>query len=115
MTRLIVYNIEYCEGMTGLWYDYLKFWKIFFPPKGLDQRIVNHIKIMKPDILALFEVDTGSFRAKKDEVVFFEKQLGMKSFVEKVKYPFQGWLRLFHFVPILNKQANAIYSQRKAL
>ena len=113
MVRLIVYNIEYCEGTTGLWYDYLKFWKLFFPPKGLDQRIVDHIKKLKPDILALIEVDTGSFRAKKDEVVFFEKGLGMKNFVEKVKYPFEGWLKLFHYVPILNKQANAIIAKEK--
>jgi len=113
MVRLIIYNIEYCEGVTGLWYDYLKFWKIFFPPKGLDQRIVDQLKKLKPDILALVEVDTGSFRAKKDEVVFFEKKLGMKDFVEKIKYPFEGWLKLFHYVPILNKQANAIIAKEK--
>ena len=113
MVRLIVYNIEYCEGMTGLWWEYLKFWRIFFPPKDLDQRIVEKIKKLKPDIFALIEVDTGSFRSKKDEVVFFEKQLGMRSFVEKVKYPFEGWLKLFHFIPILNKQANAIIAKEK--
>lgn len=113
MVRLICYNIEYCEGIEGLWYQYLEFWKIFFPPKGLDQRIVDSMKRLKPDILALVEVDTGSFRAKKDEVVFFEKKLGMKSFVEKVKYPFYHWLKLFHYVPILNKQANAIISKFK--
>jgi len=113
MVRLIVYNIEYCEGMTGLWWEYFKLWRIFFPPKDLDQRIVDQIKKLKPNILALVEVDTGSFRAKKDEVVFFEKQLGMRSFVEKVKYSFEGWLKLFHFVPILNKQANAIIAKQK--
>ena len=113
MVRLIVYNIEYCEGMTGLWWEYLKFWRIFFSKKNLDQKIVDQVKKLKPDIFALVEVDTGSFRAKKDEVVFFEKQLGMKSFVEKVKYPFEGWLKLFHFVPILNKQANAIIAKEK--
>ncbi len=113
MIRLIVYNIEYCEGMTGLWWEYLKFWKIFSPPKNLDQKIVNQIKKLKPDIFAPVEIDTGSFRAKKDEVVFFEKQLGMKSVAEKVKYPFEGWLKLFHYVPILNKQANAIIAKEK--
>ena len=113
MTRLIVYNIEYCEGMLGLWYEYLKFWRIFFPPKNLDKRIINKIKNLAPDILALVEVDTGSFRAKKDEVKFFEKKLAMKSFVETVKYPFQGWLKLFHYVPILDKQANAIIAKKR--
>lgn len=111
MVRLICYNIEYCEGMEGLWYQYLEFWRIFFPPKNIDQKMVDALKKLKPDILSLVEVDTGSFRAKKDEVVFFEKSLGMKSFVEKVKYPFKGWLKLFHYVPLLNKQANAIISK----
>ena len=111
MVRLICYNIEYCEGMEGLWYQYLEFWRFFFPPKNLDQKIVDALKKLKPDVLSLVEVDTGSFRAKKDEVVFFEEKLGMSSFVEKIKYPFKGWLKLFHYVPILNKQANAIISK----
>ena len=111
MVKLVCYNIEYCEGMEGLWYQYLQFWKIFFPPKNLDQKIVDALKNLNPDILALVEVDTGSFRSKKDEVVFFEKKLGMKSFVEKIKYPLTGWASFFHHVPILNKQANAIVSK----
>ncbi len=114
MTRLIVYNIEYCEGMTGLWWQYLKFWKIFFPPKHLDQKILNQLKKLSPDILALVEVDTGSFRArKKDEVVFFEKMLGMNSFVEGVIYPMKGWQKLFYSLPILKKQGNAILTKKK--
>ena len=113
MVKLVCYNIEYCEGMEGIWYQYLKFWRIFFPPKNLDQRIVDGLKKLKLDILALVEVDTGSFRSKRDEVIFFEKKLGLKSFVEKIKYPLHGWLKLFHHVPILNKQANAIISKFK--
>ncbi len=109
--KLICYNIEYCEGMEGLWYQYLYFWRIFFPPRNLDQKVVDALKKIKPDILSLVEVDTGSFRSKKDEVVFFEKKLGLHSFVEKIKYPLRGWLKLFHYVPILNKQANAIISR----
>lgn len=114
MVRLLVYNIEYCEGTTGMWWQYLELWKIFFPPKNLDQKIVEQLKKLNPDILALVEVDTGSFRARNsDEVVFFEKNLGMKSFVEGINYPLQGWLRLFHYVPILKKQANAIIAKKK--
>ena len=112
MVRLICYNIEYCEGIEGLWYQYLKFWRTFFPPKRLDERIVAALKEIKPDILALVEVDIGSFRSRgKDEVRFIEEKLGMKDFVEKIKYPWQGWLRLFHHVPIMNKQANALISK----
>ncbi|PIN87912.1 hypothetical protein COV12_01320 [Candidatus Woesearchaeota archaeon CG10_big_fil_rev_8_21_14_0_10_32_24] len=112
MVKLISYNIEYCEGMEGLWYQYLFFWRIFFPPKKLDQQIVNALKKVKPDVLALIEVDAGSLRSRgRDEVKFFETQLGMKSFTEKIKYGVTGWLKLFHHVPILDKQANAIVSK----
>lgn len=113
MVKLVCYNIEYCEGMEGLWYQYLKFWKLMFPPKNLDCRIIDALRCIKPDILALVEVDNGSFRAKKDEVLYFQEQLGLRDFAAKVKYPLEGWLRLFHHVPILQKQANAIISKYK--
>lgn len=113
MVKLVCYNIEYCEGMDGRWYKYLQFWKVLFPPKNVDSRMIDALKQINPDILALVEVDTGSFRAKKDEVKFFEKELGMNSFVEKVKYPVKGWMNLFHHIPILNHQANAIVSKYK--
>ncbi len=113
MVKLVCYNIEYCEGMVGKWYQYLYFWKIFFPPRNLDQRIIDALKRLNPDILALLEVDTGSFRAKKDEVKFFKRKLGMRSFADKVKYPFQGLLWPLRYVPILNKQANALLSKYK--
>lgn len=114
MVKLITYNIEYCEGLVGRWFDYLKVWKIFFPPKKLDQRIVTALKKIKPDILALIEVDLGSLRARgKDEVRFLEEKLRLHDFVEKVKYPLNGWLKLFHHVPILDKQANALISKYK--
>lgn len=114
MVTLITYNIEYCEGLVGRWFDYLKFWKIFFPPKKLNQRLVSALKKLKPDILALVEVDIGSLRARgEDEVRFLEEKLHLHDFVEKVKYPLKGWLKLFYHVPILDKQANALISRFK--
>ncbi|MAG61108.1 endonuclease [archaeon] len=113
MVKLVCYNIEYCEGMEGHWYQYLQFWKTFFPPKNIDKKIAKALKEINPDILALVEVDIGSFRAKKDEVRYFKKELGLKNIIEKVKYPFKSWLKLFHYIPILNKQANAILSNYK--
>lgn len=114
MVRLISYNIEYCEGIEGLWYQYLYFWKVLHSPRDLDKNIIKAIKKLKPDILTLIEVDTGSIRNRgRDEVRFLGQNLGMKNFVEKVKYPFNGWLKLFHHLPILRKQANAIISRYK--
>ena len=113
MVKLICYNIEYCEGIEGVWYQYFMFWKIFFPPKNIDLQIIESLKKYKPDILSLVEIDTGSFRSKKDEVKFLEHKFKMHSFVEAIKYPFKSWLKLFHYVPILNHQANAIISRYK--
>jgi hypothetical protein len=113
MTRLIVYNIEYCEGITGIWWEYLKFWRVVLPPRGLDSKIAEHLKSYNPDILALVEVDIGSFRGKKDEVVFFKEKLGMRSIIERIKYPVYGWMKLFHYGPILRMQANAILAKSR--
>jgi endonuclease/exonuclease/phosphatase family metal-dependent hydrolase len=111
MVKLICYNIEYCEGLNGKWYQYLEFWKTFFPPKNLDKNIVDELNKIKPDILALIEIDNGSFRSKKDEGLFFKKNMNMKDLIEEIKYPRKGWLKLFHYVPILKNQGNAILSK----
>jgi endonuclease/exonuclease/phosphatase family metal-dependent hydrolase len=112
MVRLILYNIEYCEGMTGKWYDYLRLWRLLFPPPDVEKKMISFLKKKKPDILALVEVDKGSFRSRFQDVPqFFEHKLGLTSFVDMVKYPFVSFLRLFHFVPVLREQSNAILSR----
>jgi endonuclease/exonuclease/phosphatase family metal-dependent hydrolase len=112
MVKLICYNVEYCEGIQGKWYQYLDISKVFSAPRKLEYRLVNQLKRLQPDILALVEVDTGSIRSHfSDEVEFIAKRTGLKNFIEKVKYPVTGWLSLYHHIPILDKQANAIISK----
>ena len=114
MTRLVCYNIEYCEGIEGRWYEYLYFWKIFFPPKHLDWKIIKALNKLKADIIALVEIDTGSIRSRgRDEVKYIAKKTGLRNFIEKIKYPINGWLSLFYYVPILDKQANGVISKYK--
>ena len=94
MVRLITYNIEYEEGLVGHWYDYLKFWKILFPPPKLNQALVEFLKGLRPDIVALIEVDKGSFRSKyRDIPQLIEHKLKFTSLVDWVKYPFVSFLR----------------------
>lgn len=114
MVRLICYNIEYCEGIEGRWIDYFKFWRLFFSPKHLDEKVINAFKKLKPDVIALVEVDTGSLRNRgKDEVKYLARKIGFSNFIEKIKYPLNGWFRMFHYVPILDKQANGLISRYK--
>lgn len=112
MVRLAVYNIEYCEGIAGEKWQYLEFWRVFRAPKGLDLEIIESLKKLELDILALVEIDSGSIRSRgRDEGVVFEKALGMRSIDEIVKYPIKGWLSMYHRIPILRKQSNAIMSR----
>ena len=112
--RLICYNIEYCEGIEGRWYEYLEIWRALRAKKKLEKDVVKSLKKLKPDVLALVEVDTGSIRNRgEDEVKYISHGTKLNNFVEKVKYPLEGWLRLFHFIPILDRQANAVLSKYK--
>jgi len=44
MTRLILYNIEYLEGLTGKKSSYLKFWRRFSHPKNIESKIAEELK-----------------------------------------------------------------------
>ncbi|MFC1691227.1 endonuclease/exonuclease/phosphatase family protein [Nanoarchaeota archaeon] len=113
MPRLILYNIGYCMGMTGRWYEYLKFWRVLFPPREIEMRMIENLKKTKPDILGMIEVDIGSCRAKKRNMAkVFMKELKLKDHAKKIKYPKKGIMRLFHKIPILKYQANAIISRQ---
>ncbi|MBD3249253.1 hypothetical protein GF336_04375, partial [Candidatus Woesearchaeota archaeon] len=102
MVRLILYNIEYEEGLPGHWYDYLKFWRILSSPPELNQKLIDFLKKLNPDIVALIEIDKGSFRSRyKDIPQIIEHKLEFTSLVDWVKYPFVSFLRIFHLVPIL--------------
>ena len=111
MVRIMTYNIGYCQGVLGKWWQYLKFWTILFPPKKIEKGIVNEIKKYDLDIIGFVEVDLGSIRAKKNMAKFFAQSFGMKYVAQKVKYPKKGFLRLFHLIPVLRKQGNAIISK----
>ncbi len=109
MVRLIVYNIEYCEGLNGSLLQYLNFYRIFRAKKKLNEKIANDLKKLDPDILALVEIDMGSLRNyHHDDGEYFKKKLKMHSMVETVKYKNKGITKPFFKIPILNKQANAL-------
>lgn len=111
MARAIVYNIGYCQGILGKWWEYLKFWTTFFPPRKIEKNMIEELKRYSPDIIGLIEVDLGSIRSRRNMAEFFAKGLNMNHTVQKIKYPKKGLLRIFHLIPILRKQGNAIISK----
>ena len=114
MTRVILYNIQYCAGLKGSFWEYFKFWNLFRSPKYLDYVIANELKKYNPDIVGLVEVDTGSLRSrKKDETSYFMDFFGFSDKAEKVKYTKKGLSSIMKVLPITRKQANAVISKRE--
>lgn len=114
MVRLILYNIQYCAGGKGGIIEYLKFWKLLFPPMYIDYVIANELKKYNPDIIGLIEVDTGSVRSrKKNTVTFFKNYLEFRGKAEHTKYIKEGFSGFFGKLPIARKQANAVISKEK--
>ena len=91
----------------------MKFWRLLFRPKGLDLKIVDALNKLNPDLVGLVEVDTGSLRARRNDIEFFEEKLGMKSSAGSVKYAFERWKKIFKVIPLLRFQGNAIISKSK--
>lgn len=109
MTRIILYNIEYCEGVTKNKYQYLDFYHFFRSRKQLDDEMIEFLKGFNPDILALIEIDGGGRRSsKRNEPSYFSFKLGLDFFVQTIKYSFKG---MFRRLPVLRYQENALLSK----
>jgi endonuclease/exonuclease/phosphatase family metal-dependent hydrolase len=109
MVRLILYNIEYCEGTTKNIFQYLDIYHLFRSKKKLDDRMIDFLKTLNPDILALIEVDGGGKRSKKrNEPMYFSLKLGFDYLVDQVKYATGS---LFSRLPVLKHQENALLSK----
>lgn len=111
MVRLILYNIEYCEGTTKNVFQYLNIYRLFRSRKSLDDKMIDFLKNLSPDILALIEIDGGGKRSKRrNEPAYFSLKLGFDYLVDKVKY---GTRSLFSKLPVLKHQENALLSKYK--
>ncbi len=112
MPRFILYNIEYCEGTTKGLYQYLNLFRAVRSKKELDSQMVDFLKTLSPDILALVEVDSGSLRSRhQDQSARFMNKLNLKNLAYSVKYPLVGFFRIFRKMPIFKFQGNALLSK----
>ncbi len=110
--RLILYNIEYLGGTTKSNWQYLDLYHFLRVRKGLDEKIANSLKKLKPDILALVEIDNGSSRYEyKNQIEYFSKILGFTYMAHGLKYLTQGFYKNILKIPILQNQENAILTK----
>lgn len=107
--RLLLYNIRYGTGHKNGYHLPLPFAGFFKRTAVNLQRIINFIASVNPDILALVEVDTGSYRTDYAcQAQIIADALGYNYVVES-KYRSNS---LAQKVPVLKKQANALLTKQ---
>lgn len=107
--RLLVYNIRYGTGHKNGYHLPLPFAGLFKRTSVNLQRIINFIASVNPDIAALVEVDSGSYRCNHFcQAQTIADQLGYNYVIEG-KY---GEKSLAQKLPVLKQQCNALLTKQ---
>ena len=110
--RLLLYNIRYGAGIGRKIHFPLPYIGYLKKTNGNFKRISDFIKTVKPDITALIEVDSGSFRTEKNNQAKVIAGEMHQRHICKSKYSTSSIVRKF---PILNKQCNALLTNQKII
>ena len=110
--RFLLYNVRYGAGVGARFH-------LPVPYAGYLKRttcnlecISKFIESVKPDIIGLIEIDSGSFRSENVcQAEAIARQLGF-SYVAESKY---GVNAIAQKVPVLNKQGNAVLTNREII
>jgi endonuclease/exonuclease/phosphatase family metal-dependent hydrolase len=107
--RFLLFNIAYGAGVgTRLHFPFPYAGHVKYTGRNFE-RILGFIRSMAPDIVGLVEVDAGSFRSgKSNQADRIARAMDHRSFYES-KY---GTASMARYVPVLNKQGNAILVNR---
>jgi len=106
--RFVLYNIRYATGHSLRW-----------PWSGYLAHSEDHLGViarflrdLNPDVVGLVEVDTGSYRMRRNnQVEIIARELEC-AHTWRTKYGEEAWTRR---IPVLNKQANAILAREAAV
>lgn len=110
--RFLLYNIRYAAGVGKHFHLPVPYSGYFKHTNGNFKKIADFIKSVKPDIVGLVEVDSGSFRSDKNnqaEAIAWELQ---HYHVYQSKYDTGSMAQK---VPLLNKQGNAIITNQPVI
>jgi len=110
--RLLLYNIRYGAGIGKKFHFPLPYIGYLKKTNGNFKKISDFIKAAKPDITALIEVDSGSFRTERSNQAGVIADEMRQSHVCKSKYCSSSIVRKF---PVLNKQCNALLTNQKII
>jgi len=106
---MMVYNIRYAAGVGRRFHTPLPYSGLL---KRTDQnlkRIGNFIKSLKPDIIGLIEVDSGSYRSKRNNQAEAIANELRYDHVFDLKYSSDSLVKK---LPLFNKQGNALLTNQ---
>ena len=107
--RFLLYNIRYATGHGTRYHLPLPFTGFFKQTGNILEQIAAFIRSVKPDVVGLIEVDSGSYRSGRCcQAEVIARNLDHFHVVE-TKY---GDNSLAKRIPVLNKQSNALLTNR---
>lgn len=112
--KILFLNAGYCMGFDGRKRNYvLKVWKNLYSGTKNLKKLEQLAAKMKPDVLAMAEIDMGSLRGNfTNQIETLERKLGFSSVFYKLKYRGK---RLVDKLPTFRKQCNAILTQKEGI
>jgi endonuclease/exonuclease/phosphatase family metal-dependent hydrolase len=110
--RFLLYNIRYATGYGVGYHLPFPFYGFFKQTGNNLGLITSFIRSVNPDVVALIEVDSGSYRSQKYcQAKAIAKELNHCHVVE-TKYGYESFANK---IPVLNKQGNGLLTSRKIL
>jgi endonuclease/exonuclease/phosphatase family metal-dependent hydrolase len=110
--RFLLYNIRYGTGSGWRFHTPLPFSGYLRKTQKNIPGIIDFIRLQKPDLMGLIEVDGGSRRAEGlSQARQIAEVLGY-SFIFKTKYK---QLTMTRHVPVIRRQGNAFFARNKML
>lgn len=108
--RFLLYNIRYCAGVGRRFHLPVPYSGYLKRTNGNLSQIIDFVREVKPDIIGLLEVDSGSYRAENSNQAEAIASQIRQYHVYQSKYPSDS---LAQKVPVVNKQGNAILTGHK--
>ena len=107
--RFLLYNIRYATGHGLSYHLPLPFTGFFKQTGNILGQIVSFIRSVEPDVIALVEVDSGSYRSQNNcQAEAIAKELD-HFHVVGTKYGFES---MANKIPVLNKQGNGLLTNQ---
>ena len=108
--RFLLYNIRYGAGIGRRLHFPAPYSGYLKNTNGNLRHIVEFIRSVRPDIIALIEVDSGSYRTGKNNQAEAIAREMKYDYVYQSKYPVDS---IIQRIPLVNKQGNALLTNYK--